>query len=142
MDYKFNILNILEHYKPDTNEVAKVLFPKVKYPRFALDRVLKGEAELSVSQLYKLADFLHVPATQLIDMSEWQSSCENGVITYTTNDGYKAVITQDSKLNVYKEHTLVYQGLIANKVISISELLTTLKSIRNGNIENGIDNQS
>ena len=44
MEQQFNIGNVIEHYKLNTEDLAKVLFPTVKYPKQAFDRVLKGEA--------------------------------------------------------------------------------------------------
>lgn len=58
MEQQFNIGNVIEHYKLNTEDLAKVLFPTVKYPKQAFDRVLKGEAQFgcytvrAIGQLY------------------------------------------------------------------------------------------
>ena len=58
MEQQFNIGNVIEHYKLNTEDLAKVLFPTVKYPKQAFDRVLKGEANLDVIQLERLANHI------------------------------------------------------------------------------------
>ena len=62
---QFNINNVIEHYKLNTEDLAKVLFPTVKYPKQAFDRVLKGETDLDIKQIEALASHIGVLVTDL-----------------------------------------------------------------------------
>ena len=62
---KFNIQKIIEHYSPNTEELGRVLFPYIKYPKQAFDRVLKGEANLDSHQIELLASYLGVFVSDL-----------------------------------------------------------------------------
>ena len=81
MVQQFNIGNVIEHYKLNTEDLAKVLFPTVKYPKQAFDRVLKGEANLDVIQLERLANHIGVLVTDLFSANTWKGSSEDGCLT-------------------------------------------------------------
>ena len=56
MEQSFDLAKVIEHFKLDREEVETVLFPHVRYRKQALDRVLKGEGQLTVEQLQALAN--------------------------------------------------------------------------------------
>lgn len=66
-----NVKRILEERKQNKTEVAKLLFPDVRFPRRAFSRILTGEAELSASQVSLLAEFLQVDVTELYQPDRW-----------------------------------------------------------------------
>ena len=71
---KFNIQKIIEHYSPNTEELGRVLFPYIKYPKQAFDRVLKGEANLDSHQIELLASYLGVFVSDLFSLNDWKGS--------------------------------------------------------------------
>lgn len=74
----FDINNILEYYQvQNLNELSKVLFPNVKYPRQAFDRVLKGETYLDSAQIELLASYLGVLASDLFTLKDWKGGWNN-----------------------------------------------------------------
>jgi hypothetical protein len=74
---KFNIQKIIEHYSPNTEELGRVLFPHIKYPKQAFDRVLKGEANLDSRQIELLASYLGVFVSDLFSLDDWKGSWDN-----------------------------------------------------------------
>ena len=62
---QFNIDEIIKHYKLDAEDLSRVLFPSVKYPKQAFDRVLKGETNLDIGQIEKLASHIGVLVSDL-----------------------------------------------------------------------------
>lgn len=133
MEHRLDIFKIIKHYGQDINVVAKVLYPNVRYPRLALDRIKKGEADLSMSQLYRLADFLGLFVTDLFDFDTWKGSgLDNDAITFTKGE-YTALIHPNGLISMRKGHKVIYNGTI-NSNTTIDDLLTTLnKIIDNGN---------
>lgn len=133
MEHRLDIFKIIRHYGQDINVVAKVLYPNVRYPRLALDRIKKGEADLSLSQLYRLADFLGLFITDLFDFDTWKgSSLDNDAITFTKGE-YTAFIRPNGMVSMRKGSEVVYTGVMT-PAITIDELLTTLNNVTdNGN---------
>ena len=113
---QFNIGNVIEHYKLNTEDLAKVLFPTVKYPKQAFDRVLKGEANLDVIQLERLANHIGVLVTDL----------------YKVKLNYKGVY-----VSIYKNNELIHQKLSNVPDMTVNEFINYLdnfiKNYENGN---------
>ena len=128
---QFNIKKVLEYYKPDTLALAKQLFPAAKYPKAAFDRVIRGEAELSVSQLEVLADFLGVVVSDLLAPDSWKGIVEGGHLVFIKGN-YKARINyNNSFLSVYSvtTNTLISKHVINTKMLTIAELVCYLDNI-------------
>ena len=130
-EHTLNITKIVRHYKQDINVVAKVLYPNVRYPRLALARVEKGEADLSVSQLYRLADFLGIFVTDLLSFDTWKGSgLEDNAITFEKGE-YTALIHPNGLISVRKGTDVIKNGIIIQKQATIDDLLTLLNNITN-----------
>lgn len=134
---KFNINNVIEHYKLDVEILAKVLFPSVKYPKQAFDRVLKEETVLSTSQLESLASYLGVTISDLYSPGSWKDAIENGYLTFT-KDEYKAKLNYNNVfLSIYKNNDLIHSviGNIPNMTIGefINYINNQIKNYENGN---------
>lgn len=137
MEQQFNIGNVIEHYKLNMEDLAKVLFPTVKYPKQALDRVLKGEANLDVIQLERLANHIGVLVTDLFSANTWKGSSEDGCLTmlkgeYKVKLNYKGVY-----VSIYKNSELIYQKLSNVPDMTVNEFINYLdnfiKNYENGN---------
>ena len=138
MEQQFNINNVIEHYRLDTEEVAKVLFPAIKYPKLAFDRIIKGEAYLDTEQLEKLAEYIGVLVPDLFSAGTWKGSSEDGCLillkgNYKVKLNYKAVY-----LSIYKDNTLIYQKFsnVPEKTLIefINFLDNFIKDYENGSI--------
>ena len=137
MEQQFNINNVIEYYKLNTEDLARVLFPVVKYPKQAFERVLKGETNLNVIQLERLADHIGVLIPDLFSVNTWKSSSEDGCLTmlkgeYKVRLNYKGVY-----VSIYKDNGLIYQKLSNVPDMTINEFINYLdnfiKNYENGN---------
>ena len=133
---RFNINNVIKQYRLDTEELAKVLFPTVKFPKLAFDRVLKGEGSLDVIQLERLADYIGVLVSDLFSVDTWKSSTEDRCLVlqkgnYKVKLNYKGVY-----LSVYKNNELILQSIsniLSMKVQEFVDFLDTIiKDYENG----------
>ncbi len=134
---QFNINSVIEYYKLNTEDLAKVLFPTVKYPKQAFDRVLKGEANLDVIQLERLASHIGVLVTDLFLIGTWKGSSEDGCIILLKGN-YKVKLNYNGVyVSIYKNNELIYQKLSNVPEMTVEEFINYLdnfiKTYENGN---------
>lgn len=134
---QFNINSVIEHYKLNVEDLAKVLFPTVKYPKQAFDRVLKGETDLDIKQIETLASHIGVLVTDLFSVNTWKGSSEDGCLImlkgeYKVKLNYKGVY-----ISIYKNNELIYQKLSNVPDMTVNEFINFLdnfiKDYENGN---------
>ena len=133
---QFNIKNVIEYYKLNTEDLAKVLFPAVKYPKQALDRILKGEGTLDITQVEKLANYIGVLVTDLFSAGTWKGSSEDGCLTMLKGQ-YKARLNYNGVyLSIYKDNVLIEQKISNVPGMTMHEFISYLdnfiKSYENG----------
>lgn len=133
---QFNINNVIEHYKLNTEDLAKALFPTVKYPKQAFDRILKGEGTLDITQVEKLANYIGVLVTDLFSANTWKSSAEDGCLTLLKGQ-YKAKLNYNGVyLSIYKDNVLIEQKISNVPDMTIQEFINFLDNLIK-NYENG-----
>lgn len=133
---QFNINSVIEHYKLNKEDLAKVLFPTVKYPKQALDRILKGESHLDITQVEKLANYIGVLVTDLFSANTWKGSTEDGCLTFL-KDQYKAKLSYNGVyLSIYKDNVLIEQKISNMPDMTIQEFINFLDNLIK-NYENG-----
>lgn len=133
---QFNISKVIEHYKLDTDDLAKVLFPAVKYPKQAFDRVLKGEASLDVEQIERLASHVGVLITDLFSVNTWKGGVEDGCMTLLKGE-YKVKLNYNGVyLSIYKNNVLIEQKISNVPDMKMREFVTFLDNFIK-NYENG-----
>ena len=134
---QFNINSVIEHYKLNIEDVAKVLFPTVKYPKQALDRILKGESHLDIVQVEKLANYIGVLVTDLFSANTWKgSAAEDGCLTLQKGQ-YKAKLNYNGVyLSIYKDNVLIEQKISNVPDMTIQEFINFLDNLIK-NYENG-----
>ena len=110
---KFNIQKIIEHYSPNTEELGRVLFPYIKYPKQAFDRVLKGEANLDSHQIELLASYLGVFVSDLFSLNDWKGSWDNDHKCLTFVKGlYRVNLNYGgSFITVYQDGKMIHQEI-------------------------------
>ena len=132
----FNIKNVIEHYKLNTEDLAKALFPNVKYPKQALDRILKGEGNLDITQVEELANYIGVLVTDLFSANTWKSSAEDGCLTLLKGQ-YKVKLNYNGVyLSIYKDNVLIEQKISNVPSMTIQEFINFLDNLIK-NYENG-----
>ena len=129
---QFNINSVIEHYKLNTEDLAKVLFPTVKYPKQAFDRVLKGETDLDIKQIETLASYTGVLVTDLFSAGTWKGLSEDGCLTMLkVKLNYKGVF-----VSIYKNNNLIEQKISNVPDMTMHEFINYLdnfiKSYENG----------
>lgn len=133
---QFNIGKVIEHYKLNTTDLAKVLFPAAKYPKQAFDRVLKGEACLDIKQVEKLASHIGVLVTDLFSVETWKGSCEDGCLTMLKGD-YKVKLNYNGAfISIYKNNSLIEQKISNVPGMAMQEFINYLDNFIK-NYENG-----
>ena len=133
---QFNINNVIEHYKLNTDDLAKVLFPTVKYPKQAFDRVLKGETNLDIEQVEKLASHIGVLVTDLFSAETWKGLCEDGCMTMLKGD-YKVKLNYNGVfVSIYKNNNLIEQKISNVPDMTVQEFIDYLDNFIK-NYENG-----
>ena len=133
----FDLNKVLEHWAVKPEDVAPVLFPRVKYPKSALDRILRGEAYLDTIQLEALAAYLGVLVTDLFGVGSWKGVQENGRLVLLKGE-YRVVLNyEEAMVCVHKGSELVYEFLAPVRFMTvknfIKELNNQLKIYENGN---------
>lgn len=133
----FNINSIIEHYKLNIESLAKILFPTVKYPKQAFDRILKGEASLNIIQIESLANYIGVLVSDLFSMDTWKSSTENEYLTLIKGQ-YKVKLNYNGAfISIYKNDVLIDQKISNIPSMTIQEFIhfldNIIKDYENGN---------
>lgn len=134
---QFNISNVIEHYKLNTEDLAKVLFPTVKYPKQAFDRVLKGEANLDIMQVERLASHIGVLVTDLFSVNTWKGSLEDGCLVMLKGE-YKVKLNYNGVyVSIYKNNNLICQNISNVPSMTVQEFINYIdnfiKNYENGN---------
>lgn len=130
MEQKFNLAKVLEHYKLDREEVEQALFPHVRYRKQALDRVLKGEGQLTVEQLQTLAKLSGVFIQDLFSLDEWKGGKEDDCLTFIKGEFKVKLNYKGVYLSIYKGADLVRQE-ITSPARTIQEFLEYITLITN-----------
>lgn len=126
---QFNIEDIIKHHSLDIDELAKMLFPYVKYPRQAFDRVLKHETDLDVNQLHILANFIGVFVSDLFSVNSWKGGSENGLMTLVNGD-YKAVVSETRAfVTLYKNDEVLGTYITNIDVVTISQFINIINKM-------------
>lgn len=133
MEQTFDINKVIEHYKLDANEVAKVLFPHVRYQTLALNRVLKGEAFLDTEQVQKLANLAGVLVQDLFTFGDWKGSQEDGCLIMLKGE-YKVKLNYNGVyMTLYKGSEVIAKELTNPKHISIDEFISHINNLIKNN---------
>ena len=128
---KFDLKKVIDKYNLDPTSVASALFPHVQYKKVALNRVLKGEAQLNVEQLTTLAKLAGVLVSDLFTLDNWKSCTQDGHLTFVQGE-YTAILNYNGVyLTVFRNKQPIYEELVL-KNMSISEFINYLNQIING----------
>lgn len=128
-----NIEKIIEHAKLDKNEIAKHLFPKNKYPRLALNRVIDNDAVLDANQISKLSLLSGIPIAMLYSEDgwtdeAWSSEIEDHKIVFT-NRHYKAELdTKTWSTKIFDKNSLFHEFVIHRDSLKLKDYIELLNA--------------
>lgn len=118
-----NVKDILEKAGIPATEAAAVLFPKNKYPELALNRVLNGEAELSSTQVFRLAEMTHEPIASLYSEDYWKAKTVGERIQFERGDA-RVILDWESKTSrVFRGDEEIGIEIIHSPAITLREYL-------------------
>lgn len=136
MNLQINLSEVIKRYDLDSEALAKVLFPDVKYPKLAFARLIKGETTLDIVQLSALAAYIGVPATELLSEEFWKGGVEDNCLIFLRGE-YKAKLNYNNVfLSLYKNNELCLQEICGTPSMSISNFIKYLDSLIK-NLEDG-----
>jgi hypothetical protein len=121
----FNLQTIITKYKLDESSLAKELFPKNKFAKNALRRVLSGISYLDTWQLCKLSEIACIEISELFtDSNSWYRVSSDNVIKFNRNN-YRVELNVETKITeIFVSDKLVaVETLISDKNIKLSEYL-------------------
>lgn len=130
MEQQFNINKVLERYKPNVNELAKVLFPSAKHPHLAFSRVVKGEAALDAVQLQSLASYLGILISDLFEVAEdWKAEIDKNHLIFV-NGPYKVRLNyQGAFLVLYKDDKLVKRAVLNTSSMLLTDFIDYINNL-------------
>ena len=130
MEQSFNLAKVIEYFKLDREEVEAVLFPHVRYRKQALDRVLKGEGQLTVEQLQALANLSGVFIQDLFSLDTWKGGKEDNCLTFLKGE-FKVKLNYNGVfLSIYKGTTLIHQEINSSNK-TLQEFLSYITLLTN-----------
>ena len=130
MEQSFDLAKVIEHFKLDREDVEAVLFPHVRYRKQALDRVLKGEGQLTVEQLQALANLSGVFIQDLFSLDTWKGGKEDNCLTFLKGE-FKVKLNYNGVfLSIYKGTTLVHQEINSSNK-TLQEFLSYITLLTN-----------
>ena len=126
---KIRIKEIIESQGLNIKEVAKQLFPKNKYPRLALNRVMSGEAFLDSEQMSKFALIAGVEVQDLYMKSGWKQKSKGKLFTFTNGEFKAELDTENWTTKIFHNESLFHDSVITSGFVSLSEYIDSLNSI-------------
>lgn len=126
-----NLTRLIETKNLDVQEVARELFPEAKYPKLALDRILKNESYLNSNQISRLSLMTGIPINFLYEGGEWgeANTSSNGVIVFSAADYRAELDTNSWTTKLFHKNSIFHEAVISNPSIPLSEYLSELTSL-------------
>lgn len=122
-----NLKQLLKDEHISKAQLSEILFPKNKFPGRSLLRILKGEAELSVSQVVALSEFTGLSLDQICEPDKWEGDLRDGSHVYLRSKNFRAEIdTKTWTTRIYYKDTLVKEEMIS-PALPIAEYICTLE---------------
>lgn len=126
----FDLNIIIKHFGLNTFDLGRLLFPNVQYPKQAINRVLKGETDLSTTQVEALAEHLNITVAELYNAdNEWKGSTEDGCLVLI-NKEYKAKLRYNGVLlTLYKNNKIVEEVISGIPDMSMKQFISYLNNL-------------
>lgn len=128
---KIDIERIIKEQGLNVTEVAQQLFPKQKYPRLALNRVIAGNGLLDSDQVSKLALLAGLKISDLFSGENWTAQSKQG-IHYFQNGDFKAELnTRTWITKVFHKDSLFHESVMIAGNTPLNIYLRELDAIIN-----------
>lgn len=125
-----NVKKLLEDRKVKKGEIARLLFPGVKFPLRAFARVLTGEAELSASQVSILAERLKCEIVDLYEPDRWLwNDSRDGKHIFIYGRDFRVEVDLNTwEAILYYNGEIIERGTFCNGQTPIGEFFDLMKS--------------
>lgn len=126
----FNIKNIITEYNLDEDALAKVMFPKNKFAKVALARIISGVSYLDTWQLDRLTEMLGIGIADLFVDNTWNKKITNNKILFHRNNCRVELDLDTHVSEIFLSDKLVaVETLITDKNIKLSEYLKLVNEV-------------
>ena len=124
-----NVKKLLEDRKVKKGEIARLLFPDVKFPLRAFARIMTGEEELSASQVSMLAERLQCEIVDLYEPDRWlwNNTKEGKYIFIYGNDFRVEVDLNTWEAILYYNGEIIERGIFCNGQTPVGEFFDLMK---------------
>lgn len=123
------VKEIIDKQGLDVNEVAQQLFPGIKYPRLALNRVMSGKAVLDENQISKFSLLSGIPLADLFSGENWNAKSKKGLHVFTNGEFRAELNTETWVTKVFHNESLFHESIIHSGATPISEYLSEIDLI-------------
>lgn len=126
---KFDINKVIEHWGVNAKELAYVLFGDLKYPAYAMDRVMAGESFLDSNQLVILAEYLGVKVSDLYNLDSWKGITDKGRIAFQKGPYKVSFRYGNSVAVIFKNNEFLTEFLVTPNCTPVSDFINLVDNI-------------
>ena len=120
---------IINDSKLDRAQLAIDLFPSHKHPTAALDRILKGDGELTYSQIVRLAYIAGISPAELFDPAPFKAKVSGDLITLTSGDFRAELNTKSWSSTIFAKNKMVHEFILHAQAITLKEYIQYLNEL-------------
>lgn len=131
LTYHVDLNKVLDKTGMTKTDLGRILFPMNIHVLPALDRVINGPAELSESQVARLAMKLDISIGELYDMSSWKAKSKDKVLYFSDDDFEAELDTVTNVLKFYKKKELVQHMALVCDTTKVSDFINHLNRLKN-----------
>jgi len=124
-----DLAGIIEKQNLDINEIARQLFPENKFPRLALNRVMKKGSVLDANQISKLSLITGIPISELYDERGWKSRYKKDLHILTCGDFRAELDTTTWITKLFHNDSLFHEEILHSGAIMLNEYIKLLDKL-------------
>ena len=124
-----NLQKIIDERGLDKKEVAKLLFPDIKYPILAFNRVLADVAVLDSTQVSKLALFADLTIDEIYSGRAWKATSKKGRHKFISGDFIAELDLETGITKVFHKGSLFHESVLHSTLIPLSSYIEELNNL-------------
>ena len=120
---KIDLNQIFVNKGVDRRDVAAFLYPEHKKPVAALNRIIHGKAELTASEIAKIAEYLNCSVDDLYSVHGYSMKSEARTLIFKSPE-FEVCLDMDTFMAyIYKDKKYVSSMLVPARSIPVSEFI-------------------
>ena len=116
----------------DPNVVADMVFPGIKHPRLALNRVMAGKAVLNADQISRLSMYTGVPIAELFAGGAWKMKGREKTLSFTAGKYRAELDTETWVTKIYHNETVFHETILQPGSTPLSSFLASIEEVISG----------